>query len=188
MFAARLSPILPSILKSGQLCNQTDKNILFGITNIISTIEYINQENKAGAVASFDMDHAFDRAFIPFIIKVLKHMNFGEKFVRLMEDSHKNITTRLILNSLSEEIMLTFSFRQGDPISMILYLIYVEPLLVKLGELLQGFHMANFNEVDNDFCDDVELMIEDENDLILANDIFTQFGSISGVLLNRSHK
>ena len=188
MFAARLSPILPSILKSGQLCNQTDKNILFGITNIISTIEYINQENKAGAVASFDMDHAFDRAFIPFIIKVLKHMNFGEKFVRLMEDSHKNITTRLILNSLSEEIMLTFSFRQGDPISMILYLIYVEPLLVKLGELLKGFHMANFNEVDNDFCDDVELMIEDKNDLILANDIFTQFGSISGVLLNRSHK
>ena len=188
MIAARMTSVMPSILKSGQLCNQTEKNILFGITNMISTIEYVNQEKKSAAIASFDMDHAFDRAFIPYILKVLKHMNFGDKFIRLMKDTHHNITTRLILNSLTDEIRLTFSFRQGDPISMILYLIYVEPLLIKLGELLQGFHMANFTELDNDFCDDVELMVEDENDLVLADEIFTKFSIVSGALLNRSHK
>lgn len=67
---------MPSILKSGQLCNHTEKNILFGITNMISTIKYVNREWKEAAIASFDMDHAFDRAFIPYIIKVLKQMNF----------------------------------------------------------------------------------------------------------------
>ena len=90
----------------------------------------MNGEDKEAAIASFDMDHAFDRAYIPYILKVLKHMNFGDKFIRLMEDTNRSITTRLILNSLSDEIRLTFSFRQGDPI---LYLIYVEPLLIKLG-------------------------------------------------------
>ena len=104
-----------------------------------------------------------------------------------MEDTHRIITTRLILNSLSDEIRLTFSFRQGDPISMILYLIYVEPLLVKLRELLSGFMMPNFNEIDNDYCDDVEIVVENENDLILANAILTKFETVSGCLLNRSH-
>ena len=94
-------------------------------------------------------------------------------------DTHRNITPRLILHSLSDEIRLSFSFRQGDPISMILYLIYVEPLLIKLGELLRGFQMPNFNEVDNDYCDDVEIVLENENDLILANEIFTKFETVS---------
>ena len=114
------------------------------------------------------MDHAFDRAYIPYIMKVLKHLNFGEKFIRILEDSHRDITTQLILNSLSEEIKLTFSFRQGDPISMILYLIYVEPLLIKLAEVLKGFQMANLKEIDNDYWDDVEIVIEEEVDLVLA--------------------
>ena len=71
---------------------------------------------------------------------------------------------------------------------MILYLIYVEPLLIKLGEVLKGFQMANFKETDNDYCDDVEIVIEEEADLVLADEIFTKYGSLSGVLLNRSHK
>ena len=68
-----------------------------------------------------------------------------------------------------------------------LYMIYVEPLLVKLRELLSGFMMPNFNEIDNDYCDDVEIVVENENDLILAIAILTKFETVSGVLLNRSH-
>ena len=48
--------------------------------------------------------------------------------------------------------------------------------------------MANFKETDNDYCDDVEIVIEEEADLVLADEIFTKYGSLSGVLLNRSHK
>ena len=70
---------------------------------------------------------------------------------------------------------------------MILYLIYVEPLLIKLGEVLKGFQMANIKETDNDNCDDVEIVIEEEANLLLADEIFTK-ESLSGVLLNRSHK
>ena len=71
---------------------------------------------------------------------------------------------------------------------MILYLIYVEPLLIKLGEVLKGFQLANFKEIDNDYCDDIEIVVEEEADLVLADEIFTKYGTISGVLLNRSHK
>ena len=188
MFAARLSRLMPSILKSGQLCNHDEKNILFGITNLISIIEHASKENKQAAIASFDMDHAFDRSFIPYILKVMKRMNFGDKFIRLIKDSHQDISTRFILNGLTKAILLTFSFRQGDAISMLLYLIYIEPLLVKLGKELKGFKMPDFTEVDNDYCDDVEIVIEEENDLLVAVEIFRKFGELSGAKLNCSRK
>ena len=139
-------------------------------------------------VKSYDLDHAFDRAYIPYIVKVLEQMNFGQKFIRLIIDTHKDITTQFILNGLTEAIALTFSFRQGDAISMILYLIYVEPVLVKLGQILHGINLGALNEVDNDYCDDVEILVEDENDLVRAEEIFSKFESFSGARLNRSHK
>ena len=188
MVAGRMTKVMPSILSSGQLCSQKDKNILFGITNIISSVEYVRYKRLSAAIASFDMDHAFDRAFIPYIVQVLKHMNFGDKFIRIIIDSHTDITTQFILNGLTEAIKLLFSFRQGDPISMLLYLIYIEPLLVKLGKELHGLHFPNFPEVDEDYCDDVELLIESDEDLIKANDIFEKFESFAGAILNRSNK
>jgi hypothetical protein len=144
MIARRLTRLMPSVLRSGQLCSHDEKNILFGITNIISSIEFVNQKRIPAAIASYDLDHAFDRAFIPYIVKVLEQMNFGQKFIRLIIDTHKDITTQFILNGLTEAIALTFSFRQGDAISMIFYLIYMEPVLVKLGQILHGVNIGNF--------------------------------------------
>ena len=93
-------------------------------------------------------------------------MNFGQKFIRLIVDTHKDITTQFILNGLTEAIALTLSFRQGDAISMILYLIYMEPVLVKLGQILHGVNLGTFDEIDNDYCDEVEILVEDENALV----------------------
>ena len=67
LIATRMTQLMPSILSSGQLCSQKDKNILFGITNIISSIEYVNYKNLSAAIASFDMDYAFDKAYIPLV-------------------------------------------------------------------------------------------------------------------------
>jgi hypothetical protein len=161
---------------------------LFGITNILSSIEYVHYKGISAAIASFDMDHAFDRAYIPYIVQVLRHMNFGEKFIRIIIDSHTNITTKFILNGLTESVGLLFSFRQGDPISMMLYLIYIEPLLVMLGRKLQGLRFPNFSEVDDDYCDDVEIMVEKDEDLVMADIIFRKFESFAGAILNRSTK
>lgn len=63
----------------------------------------------------------------------------------------------------------------------------MEPLLVKLRELLSGFMMPNFNEIDNDYCDDVEIVVENENDLILANEIFTKFETVEPILFFYSY-
>ena len=41
-FVKRLIPVMPEIILSGQLCSVGDKNILFGVCNLISSVEYVN--------------------------------------------------------------------------------------------------------------------------------------------------
>ena len=57
-----------------------------------------------------------------------------------------------------------------------------------LGRKLQGLRFPNFSEIDDDYCDDVEIMIEEEDDLLKAEEIFKKFESFAGAILNRTSK
>jgi hypothetical protein len=64
-----MNPVLSKIIYSRQLCSVDGKNILFGVSNIISYI------------ASFDIFKAYDRVMLEYLGKVMKAMEFPDKFV-----------------------------------------------------------------------------------------------------------
>ena len=184
----RMSLCMEDIITSGQLCGSKKKNILSGIHNIFSTIEYVNRKELSAAVVSFDMDKAFDRCYIPYVAEVMKQMNFSEDFIKLITDMHDGASTRFILNGLTKSIPLTFSIRQGDPIAMFLYIINMEPFLLSLRQICKGVQIAGFPQIDEDYADDVEALVEDEDDFIKMDDLFLRFEKVSGALLSRSKK
>ena len=184
----RLSGVMEDIIKSSQLCNSKKVNIQTGVHNILSTIEYVNMKNLPGALLSFDMSKAFDRCYIPFVCKVLEKMNFPEKFIDVILDMHTNISTCFLLNGLSPEVNLIFSIRQGDPIAMPLYTIYMEPLLVNLEAECKGIRIGDSAELDEPYADDVEVLVDDDKDFVKVNQIFEKFESLSGAVLSRSEK
>ena len=51
---------------------------------------------------------------------------------------HVDAKTRFILQGLTEPINLSFSIRQGDPLAMLLYIIYIEPFLLYLERRMVG--------------------------------------------------
>ena len=126
----RMRPILPDVIKSGQLCSVGNRNILFGVFNIISSVCYINQKNMGGMLISLDFYKAYDRVFIGFLIQVMQKMGFGGKFCMWIEMLHSGARTKFILSKLSQAISLSFSIRQGDPLAMILYILYAQPFLL----------------------------------------------------------
>ena len=184
----RLNSCMDDIIKSGQLCGSTGPNIQTGVHNILSTIEFVNQKNLPGALLSFDLSKAFDRCFIPFVCKTMKKMNFPDKFINIVKDMHAEITTCFILNGLSPEISLTFSIRQGDPIAMHLFTVYMEPFLVNLSPVCRGIRMGEVEEVDEPYADDVELLVEKEEDFAVIDKLFKTFEAASGAVLSRSEK
>ena len=108
------------------------KNILFGINDILSSILSIKEKKLGACLVSLDFFKAYDRVCISYLLKVMRKMNFGSCFVSWIKMLHDGAQTSFILKTVTEAIFLTFSIRQGDPIAMILFIIYIEPLLVHL--------------------------------------------------------
>ena len=154
----RMRPKLPSVIKSGQLCTVGSKNILFGVSNIISSILAIKQKKGKACLISLDFFKAYDRVMLSFLLKVIGAMNFGSDFIAWIAMLHKGARTRFILCFLTKAIDVQFSIRQGDPIAMLLYIIYVEPLLLLLERKLTGLHLPFVTEVLEAYCDDINIM------------------------------
>ena len=71
---------------------------------------------------------------------------------------------------------------------MFLYIVYMEPFLLSLGRECTGIRVADFTQLDEDYCDDVDLMVEDEADFVKVDDLFRDFEDVSGALLSRTNK
>ena len=132
--------MLHFIIKSGQLCTVGKKNILFGVSNILSSILAVKQSDIEACLISLDFFKAYDRVMLDFLVKVMEKMNFGELFTSWILMLHQGARTRFILGFLTRAIEVRFSIKQGDPLAMILYIIYVEPLL---NALLTGLRVAS---------------------------------------------
>ena len=164
----RLNPVMEEVVESSQLATgEKDKNILTGAYDIIATVDYVNKMKKPAFIASYDMVKAYDRASVRFLLLVMERMEFPEVFRRWIRMLHENATTCLVLpTGLSRAIKVMFSFRQGDPLAMNLYILQQEPLLRLLRRTLTGLTITNFMQLDKDYCDDVETLSNDVNDFV----------------------
>ena len=184
----RMKPVLPSIIQSSQLCTVGRKNILFGVSNILSTIFYVNKKKSKGCLLSLDFHKAYDRVYIPFLLAVMKKMGFGPKFCSWIKMFHHGAKTRFILKNLTRAIEVSFSIRQGDPIAMLLYILYIEPLLMYIQMKLSGLKIENFSQCAEAFCDDLNIMTNNDKDLLIVDESVRKFECVSGAVLSRSKK
>ena len=187
-FVKRLTPLMAEVILSGQLCSVENKNILFGISNVVSSIDYVNMHHIPAYMATYDMFKAYDRVMLRYLVKLMYAMDFPPRFVNWVLMLHEGATTSFILKFLSDPIGVLFSIRQGDPLSMILYIIYIEPLLMMIKRMTRGLGVSLISQKDEDYCDDVNFLGEHTSDLIIIDEIFTNFEKISVAILSRSKK
>ena len=94
--------------------------MLFGMRNILSSILHINQRKMGACLINLDFYKAYDHVLVSFLLKVMQKMGFGTLFCEWIK----------LLTKVSKAIRVSFSICQGDPLAMLLYIIYVEPLLI----------------------------------------------------------
>ena len=59
-FVKRVKPVLHFVIKSGQLCTVGKKNILFGVSNILSSLLSVKQRKMQACLISLDFFKAYD--------------------------------------------------------------------------------------------------------------------------------
>ena len=101
---------------------------------------------------------------------------------------HDGARTRFILDFLTQDIAVSFSIRQGDPLSMFLYVIYIEPFLIMLEKKLGGIMMGNYKQILEAFCDDVNILIGREEDFGLLSKVIEDFENFSAAIISRNSK
>ena len=190
-FVLRMKPVLPYVIKSGQLCTVGDRNILFGVSNIVSSMARVKESRSSGCIISLDFFKAYDRVFLGFLLKVLQKMNFSSVFIAWIGMLHEGASTCFILQSLTAEIVVSFSIRQGDPLAMLLYIVYIEPFLVALERCLSGLQLRGpsleFSAVEA-YCDDVNILTDNDEDFPKINQEIENFEKVSGAILSRCKK
>ena len=191
----RMKPVMPQIINSGQLCSVGKKNILFGVFNALSSFAYVNQKKRGACILSLDLFKAYDRVFLPFLVSVMRKMGFGNTFCSWIKMLHLDASTRFILVKLSREISVSFSIRQGDPLAMLLFIIYIEPLLIYIEKRAKGLTLLHplaspsGNEVVQcveAYCDDLNVITDNDNDLLLVDCAVRKFEALSGAILSRN--
>ena len=100
---------------------------------------------------------------------VMRKMNFSDKFCAWIKMIHCGARTRFILENLTRSIRVSFSIRQGDPLSMLLYIVYIEPLLVYIEQRIVGLSFPDIHPGLDAYCDDVNILTENLKDLVIAN-------------------
>ena len=187
-FVRRMKPVLPFVIKSGQLCTVGKKNILFGVNNILSSVMFIKERKLGAFLLSLDFFKAYDRVLVDYLVIVMKKMNFSKKFCSWIKMLHLDARTRFILGSLTRSIRVSFSIRQGDPLSMLLYIVYIEPLLIYIEQKFSGLSIASIQPGLDAYCDDVNVMSNKEEDLMVVDEAVRKFESFSGAILSRNKK
>ena len=186
--AFRLHSVIREVVEQGQL-GTGGRNILTGVYNILCSIDFVNKFNLKAFMASWDALKAFDRASTVFLDKVTERMSFPPVFRAWLQMLHHGATTRLLLPSgLSQEIRVSFSFRQGDCIAGDLYCLTQEPLLRMLRKKLQGLVISHFKQLDEAYLDDIQFVSSSLQDLVVFDTVVQQFGAMSGFMLSRDHK
>ena len=96
--------------------------------------------------------------------------------------------TRFIISGLTRVIRLLFSIRQGDPIAMLLYIIYIEPLLIALEKRMTGLKVAGIEKSLEAYCDDINVTTDNLGDFEIVATVIGKFEKVSGAILSRNKK
>ncbi len=176
----RMDDILPTIISNNQTACNKQNNITTALCKIRDKIAQFKYERKKGALISFDFDHAFDRVNHSFLLQLLTRLNFNAEFVTLIRKIFKNSFSKILINGkLTDDIHIKTSVRQGDPLSMVFFTIYINILLQKIEEI--------YNDTVDclvAYADDITLITDSHEKITRVRQIFTSFERASGAKLN----
>ena len=137
--ANRLKKILPSIISDTQSAFVHGRLITNNVLVAFKTMHHINMKKggrKGEMALKLDMSKAYDRVEWGCLDKIIKKLGFEGRWRKLLLTCISIVTYFVRINGKPHgHIVPSRGLRQGDPLSLYLFLLYAESLsaLIKKG-------------------------------------------------------
>lgn len=189
ILANRMESILPNLINQAQSCAIKGRNMTDNLYNIQAILETCEENNEKALIVTLDQEKAFDKIEHKYLFKVLEKFNFPDDFIRWVQIIYSGAKARVNANgSLTEEFDITRSVRQGCPLSMILYILCIEPLARKIiaDIRIRGVYIVNIRlQVKlSQYADDTCLILLDIRSLRCVYQHYESFSIASGSKIN----
>ena len=165
ILANRIKPIMPDIISETQYC-VNGKSIVDCNNKMRDILYYVNTHNIDGALINLDWEKAFDRVDWSFLIKVMEKFGFPDFTIKWLMNLYSNITSSVLINGyVTKEFKIERGVRQGCPMSMLVYVLFQEPLYLafkKCNKILP-IEIQNEKIKNLGYADDTTAFAKDDN-------------------------
>ena len=144
----QLKPILNSIISPEQQCGLPNRQIFNNHLNILSAINYSKDFQQLLAIVQFNFYKAFDSISHTFLLKTASKLRIPDSLLTRIQIFFSHLSAKLNLNCyFSDFISVQRGIRQGCPLSMLLFIISIEPLSRKIlcSTKIQGISLGTPN-------------------------------------------
>lgn len=182
----RMQPLLDKLIGPGQAACVTDRSCVDNLRTFRNILVKANASKKfKGILMSLDLEKAFDRVDHNFLWAVLTKFNFPTGFITCLKRLYKNATSQILFNGfLTPAIRILSSVRQGCPLSMALFALYIEPLVRMLYENIFGCLIANNFVRVVAYADDLNILVRNNHEFDTVLQLVSYFSIYSKIKLN----
>lgn len=182
----RMQPLIESVIGPGQSACLSENSCAANLKVLRNiTIKSENSKRFKGTIVSLDLEKAFDRVNHNFLWLTMEKYGFPVQFVNCIRNLYCKATSKVLFNGLlTNDIPIKSSVRQGCPLSMALFILYIEPLIRKISNNIKGcFIDNNFYKVIA-YADDIVIFIRDDEEFDKTLEIINNFSRYAKIKLN----
>lgn len=191
ILANRLHPLLEKIIGPGQTACNPNKSCVDNLKTLRNiTIRAGQTKRFKGLLLSLDLEKAFDKVNHSFLWAVLEKFGFPPLFINCLKNLYYDASSKITFNGfLTNDIAIRSSVRQGCPISMALFVLYIEPLIRMISDNIRGCFVANTFIKVLAYADDLNIFILNDHEFDTVLEIINYFSIYSKIKLNihKSH-
>jgi hypothetical protein len=191
LLANRLSGKLSQLVSPNQSAFVKGRYILDNFVLVQQMAQALPRQKEPRVLLKLDITKAFDSVSWPFLLEVLQHLGFGTRWCNLLAKLLRSSSTRVLVNGDPGELIYhQRGFRQGDPLSPMLFVCVMDVLnsIILKAEsfgLLHPLLRRGIGQRISLYADDVVLFMHlVRSDLETVKQVLKVFGEASGLVTN----